>query len=142
MSAAMDGSSPELTPRPATTSGDRLDSWKAISAYLKRDVTTVQRWEKREGMPVHRHVHDKLGSVYAFKTELDEWVSQRKPAAAAEPLAFEPPRSRRATWIAAAIIIIVMASFLVWQWPDTSPPAAIASLDRAQFTMLTDSEGA
>ena len=33
---------------------DRLDSWKEIAAYLKRDVTTVQRWEKREDMPVHR----------------------------------------------------------------------------------------
>jgi len=29
---------------------DRLDSWKEIAAYLNRDVTTVQRWEKREGM--------------------------------------------------------------------------------------------
>src|SRR5262249_5379734 len=29
----------------------RLDSWKKIAVYLKRDVTTVQRWEKREGMP-------------------------------------------------------------------------------------------
>jgi DNA-binding transcriptional regulator YiaG len=37
---------------------DRLDSWKEIAAYLNRDVTTVQRWEKREGMPVHRHLHD------------------------------------------------------------------------------------
>jgi hypothetical protein len=26
-----------------------LDSWKEIAAYLKRDVTTVQRGEKREG---------------------------------------------------------------------------------------------
>src|ERR1700746_1003872 len=49
------------TTRPAE---DRLDSWKEIAAYLDRDVTTVQRWEKREGMPVHRHVHDKIGSVY------------------------------------------------------------------------------
>ncbi len=32
---------------------DRLDSWKEIAAYLNRDVTTVQRWEKREAMPVH-----------------------------------------------------------------------------------------
>ena len=44
---------------------DRLDSWKEIAAYLNRDVTTAQRWEKREGMPVHRHIHDKRGSVYA-----------------------------------------------------------------------------
>ena len=59
------------------TSDDRLDSWKEIAAYLKRDVTTVQRWEKREGMPVHRHVHDRRGSVYALISELDAWVQSR-----------------------------------------------------------------
>ena len=56
---------------------DRLDSWKEIAAYLKRDVTTVQRWEKREGMPVHRHVHDRIGSVYASRAELDAWMRSR-----------------------------------------------------------------
>jgi TolB-like protein/Flp pilus assembly protein TadD len=57
---------------------DRLDSWKEIAAYLKRDMTTVQRWEKREGMPVHRHLHDRMGSVYAFSSELNAWVQSRK----------------------------------------------------------------
>ena len=52
---------------------DTLESWKEIAAYLKRDVTTVQRWEKREGLPVHRHLHDKSGSVFARKPELDRW---------------------------------------------------------------------
>ena len=56
----------------------RLDSWKEIAAYLNRDVTTVQRWEKRESMPVHRHLHDKRGSVYALSTELDAWMLSRK----------------------------------------------------------------
>jgi hypothetical protein len=56
---------------------DRLDSWKEIAAYLSRDVTTVQRWEKREGMPVHRHLHDRMGSVYASRAELDAWVRGR-----------------------------------------------------------------
>jgi tetratricopeptide (TPR) repeat protein len=55
----------------------RLDSWKEIATYLKRDVTTVQRWEKREAMPVHRHLHDKRGSVYAFAAELDVWMQSR-----------------------------------------------------------------
>ena len=55
---------------------DRLDSWKEIAGYLKRDVTTVQRWEKREAMPVHRHLHDKTGSVSASRTELDAWARQ------------------------------------------------------------------
>jgi TolB-like protein/Tfp pilus assembly protein PilF len=56
---------------------DRLGSWKDIAAYLQRDVSTVQRWEKREGMPVHRHLHGKLGSVYAFRSEIDVWWANR-----------------------------------------------------------------
>jgi tetratricopeptide (TPR) repeat protein len=64
---------PSNTQRADAGRGDRLDSWKDVAAYLNRDVSTVQRWEKREGMPVHRHVHDKLGSVYAFRSELDAW---------------------------------------------------------------------
>ena len=59
-------------------SRDRLESWKDIAAYLKRDVSTVQRWERREDMPVHRHVHTKAGSVYAFRGELDTWLASRK----------------------------------------------------------------
>jgi TolB-like protein/Tfp pilus assembly protein PilF len=69
----MGGASPD-TP----ISEDRLDSWKAIAAYLGRDVTTVQRWEKREAMPVHRHLHDKRGSVYALAPELDAWLESRR----------------------------------------------------------------
>jgi TolB-like protein/cytochrome c-type biogenesis protein CcmH/NrfG len=53
--------------------GDRLDSWKEIAAYANRGVRTVRRWEREEGLPVHRHVHRKLGSVYAYKSEIDAW---------------------------------------------------------------------
>ena len=63
-----------------SSDNDTLESWKEIAAYLKRDVTTVQRWEKREGLPVHRHVHDKSGSVFALKPELDRWRRARTRA--------------------------------------------------------------
>jgi TolB-like protein len=56
---------------PAT--GDRLDSWKEIAAYLNRSVRTVRRWERDEGLPVHRHQHKTLASVYAHKSEIDSW---------------------------------------------------------------------
>lgn len=56
-----------------TNASDRLESWKEIAAYLKRDLRTVQRWEKTEGLPVHRHRHDERASVFAFKSELDTW---------------------------------------------------------------------
>ena len=65
------------TPPSVSPPEDRLDSWKEIAGYLNRDVTTVQRWEKREKMPVHRHVHDRMGSVYASRAELDAWVRSR-----------------------------------------------------------------
>jgi non-specific serine/threonine protein kinase len=50
-----------------------LDSWKEIAAYLNRSVRTVRRWEADEGLPVHRHMHRALGSVYAFRSEIDAW---------------------------------------------------------------------
>ena len=53
-------------------SEDRLDSWKEIATYLQTDVRTVQRWEKREEMPVH--LHDRIGSVYASRADLDAWM--------------------------------------------------------------------
>lgn len=57
---------------------DRLDSWKEIAAYLRRGARTVQRWEAEEGLPVHRLQHEKLGSVYAFRSELDAWWQARR----------------------------------------------------------------
>ena len=64
---------------------DRLDSWKEIAAYLKRGVRTVRRWEREEGLPVHRHVHRVLGSVYAYKSEIESWrqTGQRRRHAVA-----------------------------------------------------------
>jgi len=52
-------SSPRIV---ADAQGRRLESWKEIAAYLGHDVTTVRRWEKREGLPVHRLHHGLLGS--------------------------------------------------------------------------------
>jgi WD40-like Beta Propeller Repeat len=69
---------------PVQAQEERLDSWKEIAAYFKRDITTVQRWEKREGMPVHRHLHDRTGSVNAFRTELDAWARGRQLRAGQE----------------------------------------------------------
>ena len=77
---------------------DRLDSWKEIAAYLNRDVTTVQRWEKREAMPVHRHQHDRMGSVYAFRTELDAWVRRRSQSASPEPETAGSPTAPGSWW--------------------------------------------
>ena len=80
----MSASEPPDRPRDGP-SDDRFESWKEIAAYLRRDVKTVQRWERREGLPVRRHLHDKQASVFAFKAELDAWRHRRGP----QPNGFE-----------------------------------------------------
>ena len=60
---------PEVLEPPAS---EHLDSWKEIASYLKRDESTVRRWEK-EGLPVHRHVHKRKATVFANKSEIDAW---------------------------------------------------------------------
>jgi len=56
---------------------DRLNSWKEIARYLKRQVRTVQLWEKHEGLPVHRHFHNQLSTVFAFRSEIEAWGEKR-----------------------------------------------------------------
>lgn len=60
---------------------DRLDSWKRIARYLQRGVRTVRRWEADEQMPVHRHAHKTQGSVFAYRSELDDWLRGRSARA-------------------------------------------------------------
>src|SRR6202158_2601095 len=66
---------PEGSPLPEK----KLLSWKEIAAHLGREVRTVQRWETTEGLPVHRHEHQKKSTVYAYPSELDDWVRKRQP---------------------------------------------------------------
>jgi tetratricopeptide (TPR) repeat protein len=93
--------STSLQASPSGFDPDRLDSWKEIASFFRREVRTVQLWEKREGLPVHRHFHKQLGSVYAFRSELKAWneqvshkSSQACQTAAATPEAVPASRDR------------------------------------------------
>jgi Tol biopolymer transport system component len=152
----MSDSPPTTSPSQAQrTPADRLESWKEIAAYLRRDVTTVQRWEKREGMPVHRHQHDKMGSVYAFRADLDAWARSRSPVVGSSERDDEPAqadgaeapgiaarRARRrvgARWLGAAGAVAV-AALAVWQVArrEAAPENPLAN---ARFLPLTDFDG-
>ncbi len=72
---------------------DRLDSWKEIASHLKRTVRTVQRWEKHEGLPVHRHLHQRANSVYARRSELDDWWNREAHSIKIAPIQVPSERS-------------------------------------------------
>src|SRR6202521_4125164 len=104
----------------ANAEGARLESWKEIAAYLGRDVTTVRRWEKREGLPVRRLHHSRLGSVYAYAAELDAWRDKRAPTAATDApdvrqvseVVRSGAHARRAAALAA--LALALSAGLIW----------------------------
>jgi TolB-like protein/Flp pilus assembly protein TadD len=123
----IDSSAPVISP-PDATPERKLDSWKEIAAYLNRDITTVQRWEKREGMPVHRQMHDKRGSVYALISELDTWRQARSlrlgqqealvaTEAPSEIIRTRPAAPPRRRWLvlgsAMAVLVLLAVGYVI-----------------------------
>jgi tetratricopeptide (TPR) repeat protein len=134
------------------THGDnRLNSWKEIAPYLGRDVRTVQRWERLQGLPVHRHQHNRLSTAYALKSELDAWWHTRPadhadsvpPAAEpvegrapGEPLAATSVGRRRAT----AVVGIVVAGMVLlgWSlWPSATDPSGSLTFGGEDWVLVT-----
>jgi TolB-like protein/Flp pilus assembly protein TadD len=126
---------------PGPPGGRRLESWKEIAAHLKRDVATTRRWEKREGLPVHRHHHDKAGSVYAYTTELDAWRESRSRRPEPSPSAESERLTRRrlvlkATLSAAILAGVVSAYFWVSRRPVPDSTQTVTSLAVLPFQAL------
>jgi TolB-like protein len=103
-----------------TDPDDRLESWKKIAAYLKRDVRTVQRWEVTNGMPVHRHQRPHRPLPYAYKQELDAWWarSQADPALTQATQATQAgitPRRRRIFIASLCVVFALIVGFSAYR---------------------------
>jgi TolB-like protein len=138
----------QAAPQDGPPPSHRLDSWKEIAAYLKRDIRTAQFWEKKEGLPVHRHTHTARASVYAYPEEIDLWQKTRRPPVGAEPqLSAEPevaprqpdslPSRRKLPFYAFAAItlasLLTVLGIALWrqgrrQRSFWQPPAMLAVL--------------
>jgi eukaryotic-like serine/threonine-protein kinase len=125
-----------------TTPADRLDSWKEIASYLKRDVRTLQRWEKEEGLPVHRQPHSKQGSVYAYRPEIDSWWESRRREL--ETRAARSATSRRIALGTAAVTAVIMVVLAVRLLTRSAPLEVTFEQPFFQFPVLlpNDSLGA
>lgn len=145
---------------------ERLDSWKAIAAYLRRDVRSVQRWEKDRGLPVHRVPGEKGGTVFAYTKELDNWlhghprngfssyVSENDasgvPTRRGE--AGSPPETKTSTansgygtrpgrnrlWAVLGVVLAVVGvAYVRWRVPRPAPEASRIMLAVLPFVNLT-----
>jgi len=59
---------------PIDSSGEILNSWKQVAAYLGRGTRTVQRWEHDLGLPVRRPRGKSRSAIMALRRDLDAWV--------------------------------------------------------------------
>lgn len=134
---------PPTTPADATSPeppgrGTRLDSWKEIASHLRRDVRTVQRWQQRAGLPVHRHVDSKQRGVFAYTAELDAWASQSRLEAGTEPVARDElpgaataPRRMTLTRGLVAAAFCAVAGLAAWSlWFRPPAPLPFEERDR------------
>ena len=51
-----------------------LNGWNEIASSLRQRVHTVRRWEREDGLPVHRTGQGRDVSVFAFPDEILQWL--------------------------------------------------------------------
>lgn len=118
----------------------RLDSWKAIAAYLGKDETTLRRWEMSRGLPIRRIPGKRGGSVYAYQSEIDAWLQSPgalvdEPAAApAVATAVMPSRRARSLLATASALLVVVVAALAWRALATVPPVARTTITESALT--------
>lgn len=117
----------------AQSAGPRLESWKEIAAYLRRDVRTVQRWEQTDGLPIHRLRRAQRPIPYAYAAELDAWWAGRSDAPPPEPSESrnQPAHGRLPSIVVATLSIAAIAvGAAVWTarpTPSTASPRDVST---------------
>jgi len=141
---------PQPPPDPPTAStwpapGERVESRKEIANYLKRDVRTVQRWEERQDLPVHRHMHGERGTVYAYKADLDVWWNNRRlrieAREALEAKQAEGVRAARRRWFVVALGAVLVAAAGVGLWRPWQPRISFQERDWVLITTFQNRTG-
>ena len=110
----------------ARDDGDqRIQTWTAIGVYIGRDARTAQRYGRTGGLPVRRLADARGSAVYAFRSELDAWLSGRREGAGeaapqaelsdrplpAPPVGPAPNvRRPRRVWAAAGLVLALAAA--------------------------------
>lgn len=133
---------------PPDTARRRLDSWKEIAEYLRRDVRTAMRWES-QGLPLHRVAGGR--SVFAFTNEIDAWMAGHPaeqagsgqvgvipPSGVASPVAAATP-SRKTRFLRVAVLLVaatVVAMFASRQTASTSNVPLRVSANGAQVSLI------
>jgi hypothetical protein len=73
-----------------------LNSWKEIAAYMKLGIRTIQRYEDRFHLPIHRAGGKRRSAVLALSDEIDEWLRNTPTQYTLQINAIPPQEDKRA----------------------------------------------
>jgi len=120
---------------------DLLDSWKAISLYLDRNVRTCFRWQKELGLPVHRFDNESSRSkVFAYKSEIDEWLKQKAICKETKKKSFLEKKWAIISLISSLTGVLAVFAFLYFFHTKTSLLSKNPSIAVIPFKNLNASE--
>ena len=112
---------------------DLLQSWKEIAAHLGRSERTCRRWETEFRLPVHRMDGSVRSSVFAYKTEVDQWMDEilheeEEPSSVTSR--FRPTKYMAIILVLSIILAFALAVvvFRIGRPEPKSPPSSTAGV--------------
>jgi hypothetical protein len=133
---------------------ERLVGWKEVAAFFGRSVRAVQRWERELALPVHRVRTIRRGSVYAYRSELQQWLARADPMRLQDADGGQAPAAahsdtragetvdgrafgvaRRSSWFAIAAALVTLVA-IGGAWFLRAEPAAGAASVRIDGSRL------
>jgi len=115
-----------------------LDSWKEISAYLKRSEKTCRLWEHELALPVHRMDESPRARVFAYPEELDRWMAE---TLGSKKIA-SPSGWRKILPVGLTFLVLVIIGIAIWRFAlrresSALPPSSVPSVAILYFKNST-----
>jgi len=109
---------------------DRLDSWKEISEYLKRDTRTCIRWKNLYSLPIYK-IDDKspYSRVFAYKSEIDKWLKEKTNNHYRYPLL-------RNKWTYVVLVCLIIPVFSFYLFVNSNQKSFDASPDLSTLAVF------
>jgi Tol biopolymer transport system component len=108
----------------STRDSERLQSWKEIAVFLGCDPRTAQRYERHRNLPVHRIPGGGRSQVFAFTSELQQWLLSNSPNAVDNP---SPTLARPPDKLPTLPILLGVLALLAFLYSLLPSPVSLSS---------------
>jgi len=116
-----------------SSSREMLTSWKEIASYLRVDIKTAQRYEKKFDLPVHRREGFLRSRVFAYTDEIDRWENKNSKINSKDQRYIRFSKLRPYLLILA---VVALATFLYFVYSRIARSAQPANFKIDQSTLV------